>query len=51
MPAQGSDAYVAAMACTNLRLPLSLLMAPQAYRLDPQQPLGRQLDRRQRPPQ
>ena len=30
------------MACTYLPLPLSLLMAPQAYRLDPQQPLGRQ---------
>jgi len=42
MPAQGIDAYVAAMACTDLPLPLSLLMAPQAYRLDPQQPLGRQ---------
>jgi starch synthase len=42
MPARGSNAYVAAMACTELPLPLSLLMAPQAYRLDPQQPLGRQ---------
>jgi starch synthase len=30
------------MACTDLPLPLSLLMAPQAYRLDPQRPLGRQ---------
>ena len=38
----GSHVYVAAMACPDLPLPLSLLMAPQAYRLDPQRPLGRQ---------